>query len=83
MHGGIDGYSRFIPYLKTSTNNRAHTVFEHFTGAVEPCGIPSRVRTDHGGEDVYVWQFMERARGENRGSYIAVHPQPANRMTLA
>ena len=46
-------------------------MLEHFTGAVELYGIPSRVRTDHGGENVCVWQFMERARGENRGSYIA------------
>ena len=29
------------------------------------------MRTDHGGENVLVWQFMEENRGNGRGSYIA------------
>ena len=29
------------------------------------------MRTDHGGENVLVWQFMEENRGTGRGSYIA------------
>ena len=34
-------------------------------------GVPSRVRTDYGGENIGVWRFMEAARGEGRSSYIA------------
>ena len=33
--------------------------------------MPSRVRTDQGGENVGVWQEMEQKRGPNRGSYLA------------
>ena len=34
-------------------------------------GIPSRLRTDRGGENVLMWSFMEEHRGTNRHSYIA------------
>lgn len=71
IRGGIDGYSRFITFLKASTNNSAQTVLNHFTEAVEQYAVPSRVRTDHGEESVGIWHFMEDARGENHGSFIA------------
>ena len=38
--------------------------------ATEEYGIPSRVRSDHGGENTLVWQFMEETRGVGRASYI-------------
>ena len=47
-HGGIDGYSRTIVYLKTSTNNRATTVYELFIGAIQQYHLPSRIRSDQG-----------------------------------
>lgn len=71
VHGGIDGFSRLITYLRCSTNNRSDTVITEFYQAVQECGIPSRVRSDKGGENVLVWQFMEEVRGPNRRSYIA------------
>ena len=40
--------------------------------AVEEVGMLSRVCTDHGGENVRVWDFMEENRGSRRSSYIAV-----------
>ena len=34
-------------------------------------GVPSRLRTDKGGENVLLWSEMETRRGRDRGSYIA------------
>lgn len=71
VHGGIDGFSRMVTFLKCSPNNRSQTVLDEFLKGVSEFGLPSRVRTDHGGENVKVWNYMENARGENRSSFIA------------
>nr|XP_022342022.1 uncharacterized protein LOC111135876 [Crassostrea virginica] len=70
-HGGIDGYSRLIVYLKCSGNNLSETVLSLFGEATEKYGIPSRVRGDHGSENSLVAQFMNTTRGADRGSFIA------------
>uniref|UniRef100_A0A9J7YC19 Integrase catalytic domain-containing protein n=1 Tax=Cyprinus carpio carpio TaxID=630221 RepID=A0A9J7YC19_CYPCA len=80
IHGGIDGFSRKIMYLKASTNNQAATVLEGFLEAVEQFGLPSRVRSDKGGENVDVARFMleHPLRGPEKTSYItgrSVHNQ--------
>lgn len=54
IHGGIDGYTRTIIYLKCSTNNLAATVMSSFYKAV--CGVPDKVRSDLGGENIDVWR---------------------------
>ena len=71
IHGGIDGFSHLITYLHCSNNNRADTVTEQFIGATCQYGVPSRVRSDHGTENVGVWRFMEEIRRSGRNSYIA------------
>jgi len=71
IHGCIDGYSRLITFLRCSDNNRSETVLDKFIRATQEYGVPSRVRTDHGGENVLVWEFMESQRGYGRSSYIA------------
>ena len=41
-----------------------------FVDANRDYGVPSRVRSDLGGENVCVWRLMEEVRGEGRRSYI-------------
>ena len=57
-HGGIDGFSRTIVYLKYSGNNRAVTVLQSFMEAIQDFGLPEKVRSDLGGENVEVWRYM-------------------------
>ena len=71
IHGGIDGYSRMIVYLQCSTNNKAESVFSYFWKATREFGVPSRVRSDKGGENTQVCSFMVSQRGTSRGSHIA------------
>ncbi|KAK6315465.1 hypothetical protein J4Q44_G00149940 [Coregonus suidteri] len=78
VHGGVDGFSRLVVYLTVAGNNRAHTVLQSFIAAVEQYGLPSRVRSDKGGENADVAEFMIRSRGTDRNSHItgrSVHNQ--------
>ena len=65
------GFSRYIVFLHCSTNNCASTVLDLFMMATYECGIPSRVRSDRGGENVLVCAYMVATRGTLRGSHIA------------
>ena len=54
VHGAIDGFSRFIVFLHCATNNSSETVLQQFQGAVREFGLPDRVRSDKGGENIKV-----------------------------
>ncbi len=78
----MDGYSRLSLYLHCSDNNRASTVYASFLKAVQKYGLPSRVRSDEGGENTLVGRHMIECRGEDRGSMIvgsSVHNQRIER----
>jgi hypothetical protein len=70
VHGGIDGYSRLIVFMRCSMNNRANTVAESFIDAVQQFGWPSRTRSAYGKENVEVARFMVERRGLNSSSHI-------------
>ena len=84
IHGGVDGYSRVPVYLKVSSNNKADTVLQAFLEGIDRYGMPSRVRADHGGENVQVARYMMQHpnRSPDKGSFImgrSVHNQRIER----
>ncbi|XP_060746019.1 uncharacterized protein LOC132859318 [Tachysurus vachellii] len=83
FHGGVDGYSRCITYLRCCTDNRASTALQLFQDAVNRFGLPHHVRGDAGGENINIAQFMIENRGGNRGSFMvgrSVHNQRIERL---
>ena len=83
FHAGIDGYSRLVTYIRWSNNNCASTVLHLFVEAVSEFGVPSRVRSDQGVENVGVTRWMLTYMGVNRGSIItgsSVHNQRIERL---
>jgi len=69
VHGGIDGKTRTIVFLHCAYNNLA-AVLHHFKCAVDQYGLPDRIHTDRGGENVDVWRFMIQMH-ETTSSVIA------------
>jgi hypothetical protein len=70
IHAFVDGFSRYIVGIQVVNNNRAATVLDLFHQARARHGTPSRVRGDHGVENVLVSAAMDDLRGVGRGSYI-------------
>ena len=51
-HAGIDGFSRLIVYMHCSDSNQSVTVYKQFLETTRKYGLPSRVRTDQGRENI-------------------------------
>ena len=66
INGCIDGYSRYITYLKLHTNNKAATMLADFTDCLPDHGIPSHLRADDGTEFVHHQRFMSYVYAETR-----------------
>ena len=72
-----------VVFIKCSNNNRAATVYEAFMSATGRFGLPSRVRSDQGGENYLVAQSMLQRRGPNRNSMLtgsSTHNQRIERL---
>ena len=80
IFGAIDGYSRLPVSLECINNNKATTVLSCFLKGVETYGIPSRVRSDKGKENVLVPDYMIEKRCLERGSMVT-RPSTHNQRT--
>ena len=81
--GGIDVFSRLPVMLKCTDTNIADTLLMCFLEAVNTYGLPSRVRTDQGLENVKIADYMILRRGVDRGSAItgkSTHNQRIERL---
>ena len=74
MHCCVDEYSRVIVYDTLSDSNRADTVLELFIKGVQEFGLPLRVSSDQGLENVGVVQHVLENGGLGRGSLITASP---------
>ena len=83
IFGCVDGFSRLCVALKCLNNNKANTLLQCFVNGVQAYGLPSRVRSDNGLENVHIAQFMIEKRGRERGSVItgkSTHNQRIERL---
>ena len=82
IHGGVDGYFRLIVYLVCADNNRASTVLSAYTEATQLHGLPNRVRSNLGGENMDVWRYMigQHSRNEAVLTGSSVYNERVERM---
>ena len=81
--GVIDGFSRLPVALTCTNNNKAETVLTCFLDGVKEYGVPLRVRSDMGLENVLVADYLISRRGENRSSMLtgkSTHNQRIERL---
>ena len=68
MIGRIDGYSRLLVMLQCADNNKAVIILAYFLQEVYKFGLPSRIRTSQGRENVSIVDYMISRRGRNKES---------------
>ena len=70
IQGCIDEGTRLVTLLKCNDSNSADVNLVNFKAACDEYMVPSRLRTDKGGENVKVADFMLRVRGLGRNSVM-------------
>ncbi|XP_072153189.1 uncharacterized protein [Bemisia tabaci] len=70
VYGIVDGFSRKVMALEVGNNKTASAVGGCFLRAVRRFGVPERIRSDKGGENVDAATLMLQIRGTRRGSFI-------------
>ena len=83
IFGAMDGFSRLPVALSCSDSNKAPTLLHFFAEAVGRFGLPSRVRSDKGLENVLIADYMIEKRGASRCSMItgkSTHNQRIERL---
>lgn len=84
IHGGICGGSHKVMWLHAANNNSAETVGALFMRFIKKHGVPKRVRSDHGGENLHVWGMLLllQARGYSTQALTgrSVHNQRIERL---
>ena len=81
--GGIDGFSRMVTFLFCLDNNKSETLLSCFRDGVDQYGLPLRVRSDKGLENILIAEYMIKHRGTGRGSMLtgkSVHNQRIERL---
>ena len=66
-----------------SIDNNAATILDNFIEATRKYGLPSRVHSDRGSENVEVARYMNAKRGSDRSSHLtgsSVHNQRIERL---
>ena len=79
----IDGFSHTVIYLRCFDNNQASTILDLFVEGVSQFGLPDRVRSDCGRENVDVWRFMISTHHRDFSSVItgsSVHNERVERL---
>ena len=69
-HAAIDGFSRIITNITCTNNNKSETVLQQLLLGAREFGLPLRVRTDHGGENIKVWEHMLTAYNNDTSRVI-------------
>ena len=81
--GAIDGFSRLPVVLDCTTDNKSETVLQCFIKGVKEYGMPLRLRSDKGLENVLVADYMLEHRGIESGCVItgkSTHNQRIERL---
>ena len=83
IFGAIDGFSRLPVSLECIDNNKASTILSCFLKGVNTNGMPSKVRSDQGRENVSITDFMIEHCGAGRESMLtnkSMHNQRIERL---
>jgi len=78
IHGCIDGFSRYVVFMKASGNNKSVTVSRLMRDAFYTYGVPAHLRMDKGVENRKAAILMELLRGSEVKSAVIVGSSTSN-----